>query len=319
MSDNIRGKIFSLIQTFLKNPPVIIWGSGATAALGLPSMKTLNSALKEKIKGFNSTDENLEIELGKPEHESQMPEVRRVIWDAVHKADETVLLKLINGDVDTLDGIKAMVEKFREAHPQVVNIITTNYDCVLENVMSFYAVPFTNGFDGKELSLFNNHLYRDKNNANLVKVHGSLDWFQVGSFIRCLKQKREGVTPVIICPGKNKYREAYNTPYRELIQKADEYIDAASSFLVVGFGFNDEHLTPKIKEKVRSGTPLVLITKEITNSCESELRNAQKYILIEKGSESNSNVRLKNGKDDVLEELTIDGDYWKLSKFMEIL
>ena len=68
-----------MIQTFLKNPPVIIWGSGATISMGLPTMGALNDALKEKIDNFNGTDENLEVELGKIEYESQMPEIRKVI------------------------------------------------------------------------------------------------------------------------------------------------------------------------------------------------------------------------------------------------
>lgn len=319
MSDEIKERIFSTIQTFLKNPPVIIWGSGATVALGIPSMGALNTALREEIEGFNGTDENLEVELGKSEYELQMPEIRKVIWDTVNEADEKVLLKLINNDTGALDGIKGMVEKVRGAHPQIVNIITTNYDCVLEHVMAFYGIPFTDGFEGKELSLFNTFLFQNKNTANLVKVHGSLNWFQVGSHIRYLKQENTNAAPVIICPGKNKYEEAYKTPYRELIQKADDFINNASSFLVVGFGFNDEHLTPKIKEKVGNGTPLVLITKEITDSCTSELRDAQKYVFLQEGDTANTNISLKTGKDNQIEESTIDGDYWKLDKFMEVL
>ncbi len=319
MNDEIREKIFSTIQTYLKTPPVIIWGSGATVALGIPSMAELYAVIKEEIAGFNNSDENLEVELGKSEYESQMPKIRKIIWEAINKADENVLLKLISVDSEGLDGIKGMIEKFREAHPQVVNIITTNYDCVLEHVMAFFGIPFTDGFEGKELSLFNCHLFQNKNTTNLVKVHGSLKWFQVGSHIRYLKQKNTNVTPTIICPGKNKYQEAYQTPYRELIQKADDLINSASSFLVVGFGFNDEHLTPKIKEKVGSGTPLVLITKEVTDSCISELRDAQKYVFLQQGDATNTNISLKTGKDNQIEELTIDGDYWKLDKFMEVL
>ena len=41
------------------------------------------------------------------------------------------------------------------------------------------------------------------------------------------------------------------------------------------------HLTPEIKAKVKQGTPIVLITKKITNSSFEELKNADKYILFE--------------------------------------
>jgi hypothetical protein len=38
-----------MVQTFLKDPPLIVWGSGATIPFGLPSMEDLNAQIKEKI------------------------------------------------------------------------------------------------------------------------------------------------------------------------------------------------------------------------------------------------------------------------------
>jgi hypothetical protein len=138
-----KALIFSTIQIYLKTPPVIIWGSGATVSLGLPTMGALNTALRSNIVGFNASNENLEIELGNPAYEAQLPEIRKVIWDEVNKADKQVLSQLINNNCRLFDGIKIMIEKFREAHPQIVNIITTNYDCVLEYVMAYHNLPFT--------------------------------------------------------------------------------------------------------------------------------------------------------------------------------
>ena len=37
-TDEIREKIYQIVQNFLKNPPLIVWGSGATISFGLPSM-----------------------------------------------------------------------------------------------------------------------------------------------------------------------------------------------------------------------------------------------------------------------------------------
>ncbi len=320
LNDEIKEEIFSTIQVFLKNPPVIIWGSGATVPLGLPTMRELNETLKKGVDNFNPTDENLEIELGKSDYEERMPEIRKVIWNAVNSADKEVRNKLIKSETDKFDAIKTMIEKFRSAHPQVVNIVTTNYDRVLEHVMGFYDIPFTDGFGGNEFNVFNNTLFAEKNITNLIKVHGSLNWFQVGSNIRHLMIKNENTQPVIIPPGKNKYQEAYKSPYRDLIHKSDNLINNASSFLIVGFGFNDEHLTPKIKEKVSSGTPLVLITKEITQSCHDELKDAQKYILLqENDTAGQTTVLMKTGKDNSTKKLSLYGDYWQLGKFMGIL
>ena len=320
MDDEYKDKIFSTIQKFLKNPPVIIWGSGATVSYGLTTMSDLNNELKNVIDCFNPSDENLEIELGKPEYDKKMPEIRKAIWNSVNKADQSVRIKLTNSEYSVFDPIKDMIKKIQSAHPQVVNVVTTNYDRVLEHVLGFYDIPFTDGFGSHEFNQFNNNLFLTSNMINIIKVHGSLNWFRIDGSVRNLLTDYENTEPVIISPGKNKFREAYNSPYRDLIQKSDNLIINASSLFVVGFGFNDEHLTPKIKEKVNSGTPLVLITKEVTDSCREELEAAQKYVLLQANDRTGQTlVSLKSGKNDSEEKLVIDGDYWQLSSFMEVL
>ena len=321
MSDTIISDIFTTIQQFLRNPPVIIWGSGATIPFNLPSMAQLNDALKEKIEGFNITNENLETELGKPEFEERMPEIRRVVWDTVNQADKQFHKKLTKGNFDGLEPIKNMIEKFRDCHPEIVNIITTNYDCILEYTMAYHTIPFTDGFSGRDFSIFSDTNFQERDLVNLIKVHGSLNWFKIENSVRFLSGYSECCEPIIICPGKNKYQEASQSPYRDLVQKSDNLIQKANSFLVVGFGFNDEHLTPKIKDKVNAGTPLVLATREVTESCKKEMAQAQKYILLQecKESENKTLVMIKEGKGMEIEEQRIDGNYWQLNKFMEIL
>ena len=321
MSNTIMDNIFSTIQEFLRNPPVIIWGSGATIPFNLPSMDQLNDALKNKIKGFNATNENLENELSKPEYEEKMPEIRRVVWDTVNQADKQVHKKLTKGNFDGLEPIKNMIEKFRSSHPRVVNIITTNYDCILEYTMAYHSIPFSDGFSGRDFSIFSDANFKGKDLVNLIKVHGSLNWFKIANSVRFLSDCSECCDPVIICPGKNKYQEAYQIPYRNLIQKSDDLIQSANSFLVVGFGFNDEHLTPKIKDKVNAGTPLVLATRGVTESCKKEMEQAQKYVFLQKCKESENKtlVMTKKRRETEMEEQRIDGNYWQLNKFMEIL
>ena len=321
MPDTITDHIFTTIQGFLNNPPVIIWGSGATIPFNLPSMAQLNDALRKKIRDFNATNEDLENELGKPEYETRMPEIRKAVWDTVNQADKQVYKKLTGGKSDDLEPIKNIIEKFRECHPRVVNIITTNYDRILEYVMSYYDISFTDGFSGKDFSMFSETNFKDRNLVNLIKVHGSLNWFKIQGSIRFLSSHSECCEPIIICPGKNKYQEASQSPYRDLIQKSDNLIQKASSFLVVGFGFNDEHLTPKIKDKVNKGIPLVLVTRGVTESCKREMAQAQQYVFLQKCEESENKtlVTIKEGREAEMEEKSIDGNYWQLKQFMEIL
>lgn len=315
MKEDTKDMAFKIIQSFLKNPPLVIWGSGATIPFGMPSMSDLNDILKAKITDFNNSNNNLEEELGKEEYKSNLPEIRKTIWDKVKEADCKIPEQLIC-NTQIFDGIKKLVEKLIDSHPKVANVITTNYDCVLEYTLDYNGISFTDGFNGRELSSFDENLFMDKNIVNIVKVHGSLNWFNVKGDARILVATTNQ-SPLIIPPGKNKYQEAYNMPYRELIQKSDSLIKVANSLLAVGFGFNDEHLTPEIKKKINNNTPIVLITKKVTDAAKTELKGATKYVLIEEENDNKSKITYRDLN--VEQIITIEGGYWQLTKFMEII
>lgn len=318
MSQKTKDNIFKITQTFLKSPPLVVWGSGATVSFGLPSMWDLNEALKKEISDFDTSNDNLEDELGKEKYQEKLPQIKQVIWREVNNADVSALKKFIDNETDDFSGIKLLIEKFIETHPQVLNIVTTNYDRVLEHLLSYQDVNFTDGFDGKTLSIFDETNFKDKKIVNLVKVHGSLNWFNINNEIRYLSSETNS-NPQIVVPSKNKFEETYNLPYRELIQKSDALINNALSFLVVGFGFNDKHLTPRIETNIKKGIPLVLITKEISKNTFKELKNAEKYILFEEAKIGKTKVIYKENSSSEKVEKLIEGDFWQLNKFMEIL
>lgn len=315
----VKEDIFKIVQDFLKRPPLIVWGSGATIPFGLPSMWSLNEVLKNEINGFDTSNDNLEIELGKEKYLEQMPQIKDVIWNMVNEADIAVLNEISTNDTNSFKGIKLLIKKFIDAHPQVLNIVTTNYDRVLEYNMAYEGVSFTDGFEGKTLSGFDENLFQNKSIVNLIKVHGSLNWFNVDGEIRYLNSSSTNYQPQIIAPGRNKYKEAYGSPYRELIQKADNAIKDAFSFLVIGFGFNDEHLTPRIRTQIKKGVPIVLITKKITENTLSEIKNAEKYLLIDELDIKSSRVIYKTSNLEGEQHNQLEGEYWKLLQFMEIL
>src|SRR5690554_3914686 len=125
-----KDKIFKLIQDFLKTPPLIVWGTGATIPFGVPSMGTLNEKIKEEITEFDTNSENLEIELGKEKYQDILPEITKVIWKEITKADLSVLNKIITNDTAEFKGVKAIFESFLSARPQNIDVVTTNYDRV---------------------------------------------------------------------------------------------------------------------------------------------------------------------------------------------
>lgn len=314
MDDDI---IYQTIQEYLKEPPLVIWGSGATIGFGLPSMSKLKDEIGNAMPTFDKTCADLEAELGKDKYEADLPQIRKIIRNVVCDADIKAKEQMLkNGD--DFEGIRRLTRFCHDPHPKVMNVVSTNYDRILEYVWGYNGLHFTDGFEQHELAAFDENKFQDKDIINLMKVHGSLDWFEIDHEVRKLNTDF-GYDPVMIPPGKNKYRTTHNSPYRELMQKSDDAIKKASSFLVVGFGFNDEHITPLVGKKTRNGTPIVVVTKEVTSTTEKELEKAKKVIYVEAASDTTkSHIRIfENGalKSNIIE----DKDYWNLNTFMDIL
>ena len=319
-SSPTKDKVFKLVQRFLKNPPVIIWGSGATIPYGLPNMEDLKEHLKPEI-GELDKDTNLEVTLGKIDDKNKIDKITKMIRIAVLKKN----LECLKHSIQTSGYFKAiekMIRKFYNTHPQNINIVTTNYDCILEYTLSRSNYSFTDGFTGRPLSKFNPELFGKKEIINIIKVHGSLNWFSDNNdniFYSPYEYKPDNLKYTMIPPARErKYQEAFKEPYRTLIGKSDHIIDNANSFLVIGFGFNDEHLTPKIDHKIKTGTPIVIVTKKATNSCIKKISDAKKYCLFEK-TENGTKITFKEKKDTDKTNIQLTKNYWELNKFMEVL
>lgn len=310
-------EIYKTVQSYLNEPPLVIWGSGATIGFGLPGMPQLKEEIGKLLPTFDNTCTDLEAELGKEKYEADLPKIRKIIHDVISAADLKAKEQLLKNS-DEFEGIRRLTRFCYDPHPKVMNVVSTNYDRILEYVWGYNGLHYTDGFDQHELSEFDEGKFQSNDIINLMKVHGSLDWFDVDRDVRKLHNVL-GYDPIMIPPGKNKYRATHNSPYRELMQKSDDAIKKASSFLVVGFGFNDEHITPLVSKKTKLGTPIVVVTKEVTPTTEKELEKAKRVIYIEAGADiSKSHIRvIENGivKCDNVE----DGDYWRLNKFMDIL
>ena len=310
-------EIYNTIQTYLKEPPLVIWGSGATIGFGLPSMSKLKDEIGNAIPSFDKTCTDLEAELGKDKYEADLPQIRKVIREVVNAADINAKEQLLK-NADDFDGIKRLTSFCHNPHPKVMNVVSTNYDRILEYVWGYNGFCYTDGFEQQELSVFDESRFIDKDIINLMKVHGSLDWFDVDHEVRKLNSDF-GYDPVMIPPGKNKYRTTHNSPYRELMQKSDDAIKKAPSFLVVGFGFNDEHITPLVSKKTKAGTPIVVVTMKVTPMTEKQMETAKKVIYVEADTDINkSRIRIiENGN--AVSDTIEDGQFWKLDKFMDIL
>ncbi len=302
MTEELKNELFKRIQEYLKPKPLIVWGSGATIPFRMPSMDDL------KIKLNIQKDGNLEEILSKASKKDR-EQYEKEIFNIINKNDDDFRVDL-HENILSIEHINILIRYFYNAHPELINIITTNYDCILEYILSYYKLPFSDGFLGKEFSQFDESNFKAKKHINLFKVHGSLRWCQG-------RYSHHNSDMDAIFPSKKKYKQASQEPFRTIIAQADNAINAAACFLCIGFGFNDEHITPKIEGALQKNKPIVIVTKKATESIEKKLTSASKYVLIEESDQGGTNFRYKDVN--LEKNVQLDGNYWELEQFNKII
>ena len=119
---------------------------------------------------------------------------------------------------------------------------------------------------------------------------------------------------LIILPGDRKYSEVFHEPYRELIQKADNSLRSGRSFLMIGYGFNDEHIQEiLVKRLVEDEKPGIIITKELSEKSKELLSDCSNLWGI---SQKNSSTVIRN-KDTEYEIRDIE--LWKIDEFIRVI
>lgn len=161
-----------------------------------------------------------------------------------------------------------------------IPIITTNYDRLIEVAVESAGLGIDSLFTGHHIakhdplgsrhSLCRSVKQQGKtvvrafcDHAVILKPHGSLDWFRKGNDpVRCTFAI--GAPRLIITPGLNKFRGGYNQPFDAHRERANREIDNAQRFLILGYGFNDEHLQTHLEPQLMRGMPALLITHSLS-------------------------------------------------------
>ncbi len=98
--------------------------------------------------------------------------------------------------------------------------------------------------------------------AIVLKPHGSFDWYKVGNDARRCSLDLDAER-LIITPGLNKYRAGYSAPFDKHRELANNYIKQATHLLVVGYGFNDDHLQTHLVRQIEDGTPTLILNRSL--------------------------------------------------------
>ena len=323
-------EIFKFIQKSIENVPLILVGSGSSAPHGLPGMVELGRHLMDTLTPQYNGDINWDkfktnIEAGQDLETALtgitltnqiLDDIKIETWKLISSRDIGLFIKVVFGGEQL--PLARLIKKLYQVHPQCLNIITTNYDRVIEYACDSAQLPVNTGFDGNYLKKFKGD-FCTRNAINLIKVHGSLDVFKDShdaTFSIPIQHELPcGLIPEIITPGLSKYQAVLRGTSRQLLTESDSLIRKAQSYLCIGYGFNDEQIQENIVTSIRTGKPIVVVTKNVSEHAAHLLaNNAQNYVSIECGEkEETSNFCINRNI------FTLEGTYWTIDGLMKII
>ena len=237
MPEGILDKISKQAQDYYKNTPVIILGSGASAAFGMSGMWKLAKHLMTNVEvndlhdneqtswrsfcGKLKDDIDLETALHDVPLSSEL--TGRVVsetWNLLAPEDFKVFEESLN-NLSLFPLGKLLKHMFRSTAKEL-NIITPNYDrlaeyaCEQENIHHYSG--FSHGYRGYTAK--KDYLSCSRK-VNIWKVHGSLGWFTnsngVITSLSNINKIPNDLTPLIVTPGIEKYRSTHKEPYKTII------------------------------------------------------------------------------------------------------
>lgn len=327
MSMHTRDSLFRAIQATFTDGVVTIVGSGLSCAAGLPSMadladhllSSIESALPPSPDDYSAWQEvaaqledgtDLETALAAAEpSESLQDLIVSITGDFIEESENTALRAL--GDSSPTLPFVDLVPHIMHVNGKQADVITTNYDRILEFSIEMAGFEVSTGHVGTYISRFDpvqarsnlerhertptrRTRVRTRRHVAIHKPHGSLDWRSLGDkAVRTSIPNARG-RRLMITPGVSKYRKGYDHPFDAQIQSSNAAIDAAGAFIIVGYGFNDDHLQTHLVPKITAGIPTLILARTLTPQARAVLGEATGAIGLECLSESGTRALLKN-------------------------
>lgn len=326
-------------QDFYSKAPVIILGSGASAAHGMPGMCGLANHLvaSTDISGLSAAEiaswekfcqvlkDGVDLETALHQVSVSDTLTARIIkatWMLINSEDICIFQESLQNNA--MFPLSQLLEHMFRSSLKMINIVTTNYDRLAEYACDqqriHHYTGFTHGFFRQIASPAE---ITSTRRVNIWKVHGSLDWFQSSIEDTVALTNIHGIPenyePQIVTPGTHKYQKTHLEPFRSIINNADEAIKNANSYLCIGYGFNDEHIQPKLMVKcLRQKTPITIITYALSDAARKLISegNAQNYLAIERGANDDQSIVYSSlGKAPV----TVEKNIWSLKGFLSLI
>ena len=279
----------ALLTSLQMQHVIVLAGSGTSMAVGGPSMKGLwdaavgtppnESAVSVATAITYDLDaKNIEEFLSKAEAWLQV-KADATVKEFVNSAKKVILDRCTSFlDITKLDAHKTFLHRLsrRRVRDPRLKIFTTNYDLCFEQAASMQGRVIIDGFSFTPPRHYDPRYFvydiirrprtgEDQGNYlegvfQLFKVHGSVNWARSPTGLIHEKLSPSPDEACLIYPAQGKYQQSFLPPHLEsMSQYLATLREPNTCLIVIGFGFNDNHLSEPLLAAIRSNPHLRLI------------------------------------------------------------
>lgn len=298
------------LQQFFSDDLVVIAGSGLSAAEGMPTMGDLERHLNDEVPRFAAGSDlacwntiaadlaeakGLEAALlSTPPTDALEEIILRLTGALIETAERTILEDVITGK--RVLPFSRLLPHLNPQPNRALPVVTTNYDRLIEVAAEMIGWGVDSMFLGETVGTLNPPLCRRsfikdvqvkskritfsyRNRIIISKPHGSLDWFQhPDGPLRC--QMNLSLPRLIITPGRNKYHRGYAIPFDKHRETGNSAIDKAARLLILGYGFNDDHLETHLNPSLKQGKPSLILCRTLSDNAATAISSSPNAMAI---------------------------------------
>jgi hypothetical protein len=189
--------------------------------------------------------------------------------------------KCIRPDIEK--GVEIYSNLFKLSKNFDLEIFTTNYDPIIENVCDKMNISYADGFKPKGNTGYFTWTPESLNSEglNLFKLHGSITWYK-DSNGRIIKfpidiSDRRDVQSVIIYPAG--YKELFNPPFNRLYFEFSKSIFNSTNCLAIGHSFRDPYMRELLYEKIKQESYKLTIVDPVATSIKNKKFDKSKKVV----------------------------------------
>lgn len=178
-----------------------------------------------------------------------------------------------------------------------LRLFTTNYDRCFEHAAHNAGFVVIDGFSFSQPPRFDPNIFSydivrrsiESQESELIeqvfylyKMHGSIDWTKKSKIYREYPTEK----PLLVYPRDSKYQSAFKQPFLEMISSFQLSLRQKDTcLLVLGVGFNDEHIAAPIMAAVNTNLSMNIVVVSPSIKTETKSNNYLKQLsrLIDGG------------------------------------